>query len=340
MLRDNIKFAGITPIAEVLDKYMPAPNTECEATISGIISASARAAKERLGTQVFQLDDSGKPSVLNFQSLETSGLLSHFHFLNCISTGPSAITIPSHPSIVVPANDMTDCTSILGAGTVLLQNLTQPVGTGGVFSIEGLWNSKRLDVWPQSPGTDLLGVYYSGGGTAYSWTCFTGICESPREDTVTTQWPWSVANTTSASAVGGGSISVPSAIVGGSAPNGPASSQPLFAPSDTPPQGAPARSPLGIFLRFPTTLAAGGASGQQPPSQASSAYITGSSSLQSGSFLGAIYYVFLLDIAFNACSLLAIYNEHWKGFYTWESPLGFLLLRSLPDASEASDMAS
>ncbi|KAJ7482652.1 hypothetical protein FB451DRAFT_1170514 [Mycena latifolia] len=58
--------------------------------------------------------------------------------------------------------------------------------------------------------------------------------------------------------------------------------------SSLPPQGAPAWSPLGIFLRFPTTLAADGTLGQQPPSRASSTYITASSSLQSGS-LGTIY---------------------------------------------------
>ncbi|KAJ6536608.1 hypothetical protein DFH09DRAFT_1324644 [Mycena vulgaris] len=183
-----------------------------------------------------------------------------FHFLTCISTGPSATPIPSQPSIVVPANDMENCSGVLGPRMVLLENLTQPVGSAGVviFSIEGLCDAPRLEVWTES--SDLLGVYIAGGDGVRrgdcgpsntqnyscgsqalslncndSWTCFTGICEAPRADsTSTTLPPGNVSN-----------LNKPSA-VGALSPGGPcasASSQPVPATATATPSSAAKTTP-------------------------------------------------------------------------------------------------
>ncbi|KAJ6536602.1 hypothetical protein DFH09DRAFT_1401741 [Mycena vulgaris] len=147
-----------------------------------------------------------------FTLLASRVVRADFHFLNCVSTGPSKIGIPSNPTIVVPASDMADCSGVLGPRMVLLQNLTQPVGSTGldVFSIDGLCGAPRLDVWVQSPDRELLGVYVDNGdgvrkgncgpsnvqnytctsqdlslSCTDSWTCFTGICEVPRVGSVT-----------------------------------------------------------------------------------------------------------------------------------------------------------
>ncbi|KAJ7134222.1 hypothetical protein C8R44DRAFT_769897 [Mycena epipterygia] len=135
-----------------------------------------------------------------------------FHFLNCVSTGPSANPIPTNPTIAVPTSDMASCTGILGERMVLLENLTQPIDKASVSSFNNFCDTGRLDVYPRS--SDLLAIFYSGGdGTLQgqcspspaknyscssqalsldcsdSWTCFSGICETPREDSVTTHSP-------------------------------------------------------------------------------------------------------------------------------------------------------
>lgn len=63
---------------------------------------------------------------------------------------------------------MTSCSGILGERMVILENLTQPVGTAGKFSINNFCDATRLDVYLAS--SDLLSVYYSGGdGTLVSY---------------------------------------------------------------------------------------------------------------------------------------------------------------------------
>jgi hypothetical protein len=64
-------------------------------------------------------------------------------------------------------SDMANCAGILGPRMVILQNLTQPVGKGSVFSIDNFCDARRLDVYTSS--SDLLGFFNSGGdGTLVS----------------------------------------------------------------------------------------------------------------------------------------------------------------------------
>ncbi|KAF7365502.1 hypothetical protein MVEN_00423200 [Mycena venus] len=87
-----------------------------------------------------------------------------FHFLNCISSGHSANPIPSNPTIAVPTSNLTGCPGILGDRMVLLQDLTQPVGQAGKFSIDNFCEAKRLDVYLLSSNSlTSLTIYYSGG---------------------------------------------------------------------------------------------------------------------------------------------------------------------------------
>ncbi|KAF8208569.1 hypothetical protein K438DRAFT_277405 [Mycena galopus ATCC 62051] len=95
---------------------------------------------------------------------------------------------------------------------MIVQNLTQPIGEASVFSMDNFCNSPRLDI--RLASSDLMGIFQSGGdgtllgecspselnqpknfsctSTSLSlncteiWTCFSGICEAPREDSVTT----------------------------------------------------------------------------------------------------------------------------------------------------------
>ncbi|KAJ7134273.1 hypothetical protein C8R44DRAFT_421159 [Mycena epipterygia] len=134
-----------------------------------------------------------------------------FHFLNCVSTGPSGNPIPTNPTIVVPASDMGSCTGILGERMVVLENLTQPISIALTsFGFNNLCDAGELNVYIRS--SDLLAIYYAIGygalegqcspSPAYnyscssqalsldcsdSWTCFSGICETAREGSVTTQ---------------------------------------------------------------------------------------------------------------------------------------------------------
>ncbi|KAJ7695796.1 hypothetical protein B0H17DRAFT_427285 [Mycena rosella] len=112
---------------------------------------------------------------------------------------------------------MAGCAGILGPQMVTLQNLTQPVGTASVFSINDFCGASRLDVYLRS--SDLLAVFISGGdGTQIgacspsspktlncsegglqldctdSWTCFSGRCEAPREGSITTPSPVSATS--------------------------------------------------------------------------------------------------------------------------------------------------
>ncbi|KAJ7599253.1 hypothetical protein C8J56DRAFT_185505 [Mycena floridula] len=134
-----------------------------------------------------------------------------FHVLNCVSSGaPGSTTgIPTNPTITVPTSNMSSCAGVLGDRMSIVQGLTEPVGKASVFSIDNFCDARRLDVYLTSP--DLMGIFYSGGdGTLigacspsparnYSctsqavgtldctdaWTCFTGICEAPREGSTT-----------------------------------------------------------------------------------------------------------------------------------------------------------
>ncbi|KAJ6490148.1 hypothetical protein DFH09DRAFT_1454434 [Mycena vulgaris] len=149
-----------------------------------------------------------------FALLTSRAVRADFHLLDCVSTGPSRIGIPSNPTIVVPASDMADCSGILGPRMVLLQNLTTPVASmpfNTFFSIPGLCGAPLLDVWMQTPDHSLLSVFIHAAdgvrkgdcGTNLSpqnhscsaqdlslnctdtWTCFTAICEAPRAGSVT-----------------------------------------------------------------------------------------------------------------------------------------------------------
>ncbi|KAJ7465240.1 hypothetical protein FB451DRAFT_1263012 [Mycena latifolia] len=172
-----------------------------------------------------------------------------FHFLSCVSSGGSATL--SNPTIAVPASSLGSCDGILGPTTVTLQNLTQPVGKASVFSIDNFCDARRLDVYLAS--SDLLGIFVSGGdGTLIgecspspprnfscssqslsldcsdSWTCFSGICEAPREDSVTTQSPSSSSPLPSSSvsvAPSGSSTTAPASSTSG------ADNSPLAAPA-------------------------------------------------------------------------------------------------------------
>jgi len=144
-----------------------------------------------------------------------------FHFLSCASSGPSSSALPSALAIAVPTSDMTGCNGILGERMIIIQNLTQPVGQASVFSMENFCEANRLDV--RLASSDLLGIFFSGGdGTLLgecspsppkkfncsspslsldctdSWTCFSGICEAPREGSLTTQSPVPSSVTSSA----------------------------------------------------------------------------------------------------------------------------------------------
>ncbi|KAJ7695798.1 hypothetical protein B0H17DRAFT_427375 [Mycena rosella] len=165
-----------------------------------------------------------------------------FHFLSYKSSGVSATPIPTNPTLAVPTSDMAGCDGILGPQMVTLQNLTQPVGTASVFNINDFCGASRLDVYLRSSdllavyiaggdGTQL-GVLIecipslksvsadwacspsspktfncSEGGLQLdctdSWTCFSGICEAPREGSATTPSP--VSATSSGSSLSSGS---------------------------------------------------------------------------------------------------------------------------------------
>ncbi|KAJ6536598.1 hypothetical protein DFH09DRAFT_1283794 [Mycena vulgaris] len=178
-----------------------------------------------------------------FALLASRAVRADFHLLDCVSTGPSRISIPSNPTIVVPASDMANCSGILGPRMVLLQNLTTPVASvpfNTSFSIPGLCDAPLLDVWTQTPDHDLLSVFiqatdgvrkgdcgtnlnpqnYSCSAQDLSlncsdtWTCFTAICEAPRAGSVT-------------SAVSASSLSAPASV-------SPAANTVTTAPRPTP----------------------------------------------------------------------------------------------------------
>ncbi|KAJ6536577.1 hypothetical protein DFH09DRAFT_1178883 [Mycena vulgaris] len=132
--------------------------------------------------------------------LASRGAYADFHFLNCVSSGPSVNPIPTNPTIAVPTSDMANCAGILGERMVILENLTQPVGTASVFSIVNFCDARRLDVYLAS--SDLLGIFISGGdGTligecspspAKSYSCISpnlSLNCSDSAGSVTTQLP-------------------------------------------------------------------------------------------------------------------------------------------------------
>ncbi|KAJ7070115.1 hypothetical protein C8F01DRAFT_1115331 [Mycena amicta] len=145
-----------------------------------------------------------------------------FHFLACRTVETSMGSVPANPTIVVPASDMSGCSGILGGRMVILDNLTQEIDQSA-FSFNGFCDTHRLDVYPVS---QLLQVYYDNGvggsglqGTCSptnvvhtpqnfscvsdtlsldctdSWMCFSGICETIREDSTTTPFPKPPATT-------------------------------------------------------------------------------------------------------------------------------------------------
>ncbi|KAF7297609.1 Serine/threonine-protein phosphatase [Mycena kentingensis (nom. inval.)] len=138
-----------------------------------------------------------------------------FHFLTCRNATSASGDIPDNPTIVVPRSDLS-CAGILGNRMVVLKNLSQPVGTEAVISIDRFCDTKRLDVYTSSQ--NLLGLFYSGGGGGSglqgacfangsggqnfscsspvlsldctdTWMCFTGICEVARANVATTPFP-------------------------------------------------------------------------------------------------------------------------------------------------------
>ncbi|KAJ7164753.1 hypothetical protein C8R43DRAFT_946541 [Mycena crocata] len=142
-----------------------------------------------------------------------------FHILNCVSTGSSANSISTNLTIVVPATDLGSCPGILGHRAVTLEDLTQPVGTIGKFSINNFCGSRRLDVYLAS---DLMGIFFSGGdGTLnlgqcspspgkYSSQALSLDCSDAEGNVITAQLPISfspsvwpaVPNSSSASVTG------------------------------------------------------------------------------------------------------------------------------------------
>ncbi|KAJ7745953.1 hypothetical protein B0H14DRAFT_3514412 [Mycena olivaceomarginata] len=51
-----------------------------------------------------------------------------FHFLSCVSSGPSANPFSPSPAIAVPTSDLASCSGILGERMLVVENLTQPIG--------------------------------------------------------------------------------------------------------------------------------------------------------------------------------------------------------------------
>ncbi|KAJ7070116.1 hypothetical protein C8F01DRAFT_544397 [Mycena amicta] len=180
------------------------------------------------------------PTFFVFLILRLQGVDADFHFLSC-RTVKSSMSIPANPAIAVPASDMSSCSGILGSRMVIVETLTQEIGQQSVFGFDGFCDTQQLNVYTRS--SELLEFYYNGGvggsglqGTCAptyvsetpqnlscvsadlslnctdSWTCFSGVCETVRNDSTTTPFlkpPTTTDSTNSLISTRSGSIDAP-----------------------------------------------------------------------------------------------------------------------------------